>query len=157
MAALTAPYEARRKDGDFVAYPVAANTEVFKGGLAVLSAAGYAQPGADVASTLFIGVFAESVDNITGAIQPGAVQPSFGSPNPPPVGAAGALNVRVYKEGAFVYNRAGATVADLGLTALLVDDNTVQTAATTHNIAVGKIVEIIDASHVRVRIDLEVN
>lgn len=164
MAALTAPYEARRKDGALADYPINNNIEVFKGGLAALAASGYVQAASDTAGILFVGVFAESVDNRDGAVQPGQIQPSFGSSAPntltlngQPIGAAGALGARVFKDGAFVFSKAAATVADLGKTALIVDDNTVSVAATTNNIPCGKIVEIVDGSHVRVRIDLEVN
>ena len=71
MSALTAPYDARRKEGDLVRYPVAANTECFKGGLAVLSG-GDAQPGADAAGVVFVGVFAASVNNTANAVPAGA-------------------------------------------------------------------------------------
>ncbi len=46
--------------------------------------------------------------------------------------------------------------ADLGKPCFIVDDNTVSTAATTNNVACGYVTELIDASHVRVRIDLAV-
>lgn len=164
MAALTAPYDARRKDGELTLYGINNNIEVFKGGMAALAASGYVQAASDTAGVLFVGVFAESVSNLDGAVQPGQIQPAIGSPsqntntlNGQPVGAAGALGARVYKEGAFVFNKAAAVQSDLGKTALIVDDNTVSVAATTNNVACGKIVEIIDGSHVRVRIDLEVN
>ncbi|MBV9850085.1 MAG: hypothetical protein JO250_10470 [Armatimonadetes bacterium] len=156
MSALTGPYDARRKEGGLVRYPVAANTEVFKGGLAVLSG-GYAQPGADAAGVIFIGVFAETVNNTAGAVQPGQIAPAPGSPQlTPAAGAAGAYSVRVEKTGAFVFNKAGAAQADLGKPAFVVDDNTVSTAATTNNVACGYVTEIVDASHVRVRIDRSV-
>lgn len=157
MAALTAPYDARRKDSDVTSYPVAATTECFKGGLAVLSA-GYAQPGADAAGVLFAGVFAESADNLSGAVPPGQVQPSIGSPLPNlpsglAAGVAGAINVRVVKEGAFVFSKAAAVQGDVGKEVFVVDDNTVSVAATTNNIFCGYVTELIDSSHVRVRID----
>jgi hypothetical protein len=160
MAALTAPYDARRKPGDLTRYPVAAATACFKGGLAVLSG-GYAQPGADAAGTQFVGVFAESANNLANAIQPGFVEPSIGSPTPAlpsgiAQGSAGAVAVRVYKEGAFVYGKTGAVASDVGKQAFVVDDNTVSTSATTHSVACGYVVELIDSSHVRVRIDLAV-
>jgi hypothetical protein len=157
---LTAPYDARRKPGDLTRYPVAAATFCYKGGLAVLSG-GYAQAGADAAGTQFVGVFAESADNLAGAVQPGFLEPSLGSvppalPSGITQGNAGAIGVRVYKEGAYVFSKAGATQADVGKEAFVVDDNTVSTAATTHNVACGYVCELIDASHVRVRIDLAV-
>jgi hypothetical protein len=164
MAALTAPYDGQRKDGEMTLYPINNNIEVFKGGMAALAASGFVQPAADAAGILFVGVFAESVSNLDGAIQPGQIQQSIGSPgqsfntlNGQPIGNAGALGARVYKEGAFVFNKAAAVQTDLGKVALIVDDNTVSVAATTNNVPCGKIVEIIDGAHVRVRIDLEVN
>ncbi len=162
MSALTAPYDARRKEGALIHYPVAAATECFRGGLAALNG-GYVQPGADAAGVQFAGVFAESADNLTGAVQPGAVQPSIGSPQPAPTpsglaaGVAGALYARVYKEGSFIFGKAAAVQSDVGKQAFLVDDNTVSTAATTHNVFCGYVSELIDGSHVRVRIDLAVN
>ena len=162
MAALTAPYDARRKGGDLVRYPVAAATQCFRGGLAALSG-GYAQPAAGAAGVQFAGVFAESADNLSGAVQPGAVQPSAGSPQPAPTpsglaaGVAGALGVRVSKEGAFVFGKAAAVQGDVGKQAFVVDDNTVSTAATAHSVPCGYVCELVDASHVRVRIDLAVN
>ena len=160
MTALAAPYDARMKQGDVTRYPVAAATLCYKGGLAVLSG-GYAEPGADAAGVQFVGVFAESADNLTNAIQPGFIEPSLGSP-PPALpsgltqGTAGAVGVRVEKAGAFVYNKAGAVPSDVGKQAFIVDDNTVSTSATTHNIPCGYVTELVDASHVRVRIDLAV-
>ena len=157
MSALTAPYDARRKPGDLVRYPVAAATQCFAGGLAALSG-GYAQPGADAAGVTFAGVFAEGADNLAGAVPPGSVQPSAGSPPPPlpsglAVGVAGALGARVWKEGTFVFAKAGAVASDVGKAAFIMDDNTVSTAATAHNVACGSVVEVVDGSHVRVRIN----
>jgi hypothetical protein len=161
MTALAAPYEARMKPGEMTRYPVAAATVCYKGGLAVLNG-GYAQPAADATGTEFTGVFAESADNLTGFIQPGTVEPSFGSPTPPlpsgiAQGSAGAVSARVFKTGAFVFSKASAVQSDVGKQAFVVDDNTVSTAATTHNVACGYVCELVDASHVRVRIDLAVN
>jgi len=48
MAALTASYDPHPKDGELVAYPVAANTTIYKGGLVNISG-GYAVPAADAA------------------------------------------------------------------------------------------------------------
>ena len=160
MTALAAPYDARMKPGEMTRYPVAAATICFKGGLAALSG-GYVEPAADAASIQFVGVFAESADNRVNSIQPGFIEPSIGSPSPAlpsgiTQGLAGAIGARVYKEGAFVFNKAGAVQTDVGKQAFIVDDNTVSTAATTHNVACGYVCELIDASHVRVRIDLAV-
>ena len=138
MAALTSPYDARRKDGALLASAVGAGAHVFKGGLlTVASATGLVQAGADSAGQVFAGVAYESADNTSGA--------------------AGAKAVRVLKTGVFTYARAGASQADVGKAVFLVDDNSVSTAATTNNIACGIIVGVPDGSHVQVRIDGKVN
>ncbi len=81
MTALTGAYDARRKDGDLIAYPVAAGAHIFKGALLAVAATGLAQAASDAAGLTFVGVAYESADN-TG-------------------GAAGALAVRVLKTGVF--------------------------------------------------------
>ena len=85
MAALSAPYDAHSKDGELIAYPVAAATTIYKGALVALTG-GYAKPAADTAGVLFAGVAHETIAN---------------------PGAAGAVSVRVEKRGSFLYNRAG--------------------------------------------------
>ena len=132
MTALAISYDAHQKDGELVAYPVAANVTVFKGGLVGL-AGGYAVPASDTAGMPFVGVAHETMLN-TG-------------------GAAGARLVRVQKTGSFVYPKVGAVQADVGKQALVVDSVTVSTAATTNNIVAGYVAELLDGGHVRVRID----
>lgn len=132
MTALAMSYDAHQKDGELVAYPVGAGATVFKGGLVVVSG-GYAVPASDTAGVQFVGVAHETTVN-TG-------------------GAAGAKLVRVQKTGSFVYPKSGAVQADVGKQALIVDNVFVSTAATTNNIAAGYVAELLDAGHVRVRID----
>ena len=148
MTALSASYDAHMKDAELVAYPVAANTTVFKGGLvAVLLSSGLVQPGGDTAGTVLVGVAHETKINTSATQLAGGAGPA---------GAAGALKIRVEKQGSFLYNKAAAVATDLGKQAFIVDDNTVSTAATTNNIACGYVVEVPDASHVRVRINRSV-
>lgn len=138
MTALTASYDAKRKDGKLVAMPIVANAKVFKGALVVVATAtGLAQAGADAAGTVFVGVAYETCDN-TG-------------------GAAAAKTVRVLKTGDYVYAKTGAVLTDIGKAALIVDDNTVSTAATTNSVACGVVVGLTDSAHVTVRIDGKVN
>ena len=138
MTALSASYDARRKDGALVACPVGAGAHVFKGALvAVAAATGLAQPASDAAGLVFAGVAYEGADN-TG-------------------GAAGAKSVRVLKTGIFTVAKASAAQTDVGKTALIVDDATVTTAATADNVACGIVVGVPDAAHVQVRIDTKVN
>ena len=48
MAALTAAFDTHSKDGELIAYPIAANTTIFKGALVEI-VSGFAQPAADTA------------------------------------------------------------------------------------------------------------
>lgn len=138
MTALSQPYDARRKDGVLVAYPVAAGAHVHKGGLiAVAATTGLAQPAADAAGVTFVGIAYEDMDN-TG-------------------GAAGAKLVRLLKTGVFTYAKTAAAQTDVGKTAFVVDDATVSTAATADNVACGVVVGVPDAASVQVRIDGKVN
>jgi len=138
MTALTAAYDAKRKDGKLVAHPVAAGARVFKGALvAVVTATGLAQSAADAAGMVFAGVAYETCDN-TG-------------------GAAAAKSVRLLKTGDYTYAKAAAVLADIGKVAFVADDNTVSTAATTNNVPCGVVVGLLDAAHVVVRIDGKVN
>ena len=146
MTALTAAYDTHEKPGEMIAYPIAANTTIFKGALVEI-VGGYAQPAADTAGALFVGVAHQTKVNT-------AATPLTGGAGF--AGAAGALSVRVHKEGSFLYNNAAAVAGDVGQVAHVVDDNTVTTAGTANNLPAGYVVEVPDASHVRVRIDRSV-
>jgi hypothetical protein len=133
MPALQQPYEAHEREGLIVAYPVKANARIWKGALVCVDNTGYLVPASDTANLRFVGVAFESVDN-TG-------------------GASGAKRCRVVKRGTFVYNRIGSfTQADIGTTARAVTDNEVAKTS-TNNIVVGTVVELLDDSRVRIRID----
>ena len=137
MTALSASYDARRKDGALVSCPVGANVHVFKSALlAVASATGLVQPAADAPGLVFAGVAYEEADN-TG-------------------GAAGAKSVRVLKTGVFTLAKAGAAQTDAGKAAFVLDDATVSTAATADSLACGIVVGPADEAHVQVRIDSKV-
>jgi len=131
MAALTANYDAERKDGLLVSYKVAAGVVIYKGSMVGLDAAGYAVPAADVASMAFVGVAYDKCDNAGGG--------------------AGDVAVRVWKDGTFKFARASASQSDLGKTAFVVDDNTVALSS-SHGVAAGTIVEVPSADAVRVLI-----
>jgi hypothetical protein len=137
MAALTAQLDTLEKRGDVLAYPVGASKRIYKGALVVVdTTTGYAETGSDAANKNFVGVAYEDADNSSGG--------------------AGAISVRVKKTGAHLLNAASGAQTSVGKPALLVDDNTVQTAATTNNIGVGQIVEYVSATKLRVRIDTAV-
>jgi hypothetical protein len=137
MTALTAVFDAKRKDGKLVSYPMGAAKKIYKGALvSVLQSTGGAQPGADTASTSFVGVAHETVDNTSGSL--------------------GTLSIRVEKSGVFTYGKASAVATDVGKACMITDDNNV--ALTSNNsIAAGYIVGLVDSSHVQVRIDGKVN
>ena len=137
MTALSSSYDARRKDGALVLYPLGAGVHVRKGGLLAVAATGLAQPASDSAGTVFVGIAYEEADN-TG-------------------GAAGAKSVRVLKTGIYTYAKTGAAQTDVGKTAFAVDDATVSTAATTDNLACGVVVGVPDTLTVQIRIDGKVN
>lgn len=133
MPALSQPYETHEREGLIVAYPVKANTRVWKGALVCVDNTGYLVPASDTANLRFVGVAFESVDN-TG-------------------GANGAKRCRVVKRGTFIYNRIGSFAqADIGATARAVTDNEVAKTS-TNNIVVGTVVELLDGNRVRIRID----
>jgi len=140
MAALAAPYDAHKKDGKLVAYPMAANTTIFKGALV----AGFLVTASDTAGLVFVGVAHETKANQASTILPGGAGVA---------GAAGALSLRVEEEGTFSYSKAAAVATDRGKQAFIADDNTVSTAATTNNVACGYVVEVPDGAHVQLRIN----
>ena len=138
MTALSNSYDARRKGGALVLYPLGAGVHVRKGGLlTVATATGLVQPASDSAGMVFVGVAYEEADN-TG-------------------GAAGAKAVRVLKSGVFTYAKTAAVQADVGKTTFAVDDGTVSTAATTDNIACGTVVGVSETTSVQLRIDGKVS
>ncbi|UCH77312.1 MAG: hypothetical protein JSU81_06105 [Candidatus Coatesbacteria bacterium] len=131
MAALTANYDAQRKDGILVAYRVAARTAIYKGAMVALNEAGYAVPAGDERGLKFVGFAYERGDNASGG--------------------AGDVSVRVWKDGSFRVRMAAPRLADLGSAAYAVDDNTVA-LATDYAVWVGTVVEICSAKVVRVLI-----
>lgn len=135
MAAATADREALHKPGQLRAYPVTGAAKIYKGTLVIADSNGYAKPGADAASSHFLGVSLEQADNTAGA--------------------SGAISCRVRKTGEyqFVYGPGGATQAKVGLAVNISDDSTVTDAATTNNIGCGVITEVVSATVVYVRID----
>ena len=137
MTALSASYDARRKDGALVACPLGAGAHVFKGALLAVAATGLIQPASDAPGLVFAGVAYEGADNTTGA--------------------AGAKSVRVLKTGVFTLAKTGAVASDVGKAALVVDDATVATSPTADNIACGVVVGVPDGAHLEVRIDTKVS
>ncbi len=108
MSALAKPRNTPYRTGEDFSRALAAGVKAFHGGIAVLNAAGYSQPGTTSAAVKADGVYQETVDNAAGA--------------------DGALNVHVRRGHFRFINSAAAdqiTLADIGNTAYIVDDQTV--------------------------------
>lgn len=138
MTALAAPYETSRKNGDIEAYPIAASTICYKGGLATVRVATglvgpLRTPGAGTATDIFVGVFDSTVDNSADA-------------------TGGALSVNVQKRGSYIYHKTTAAATDIGGTFYGVDDNTVS-ATSTNAVKVGIGVLNETTSTLRITID----
>lgn len=127
MAALTKDRNTPRRDGKIVVHPVAAGAVFFVGALAVLNAAGYAEPATTATGKKGLG-------RVTGAVSNAS-------------GADGAAFVEV-ERGVFAYANDGTvTRAHIGGSAYAVDDQTVApTDGTGTRSAVGTIRDV-DASN----------
>ncbi len=130
MAALTADKNiARRGYARQTPYPMADNIKIFKGSLvSVLGSSGYAIVGAATAATVCVGVAASDVDNTT------------------PGHTAGGKTIVVESGCEFLLTGVTLTQASVSAEALLVDSSSVQTAATTNSIKVGRIAEYVSAT-----------
>ena len=131
MTALSANYEAKRQDGDVLSVPVKASATIYKGALLVDRGTGYAEPGIDGSSYVFLGV---AVEAATGNATDGGVR------------------VRVDKTGTFQYTKATAVAGDLGVAMYIHDDQTVGTSS-TNSVLAGYCVDIVDGSTIKLRID----
>jgi len=126
MAALT---QDRQTPAKFIqrykSIPVAANARIFRGAIVAVNAAGFAVPAADAVGLIIAGAGGRAEDFVdnTG-------------------GANGAKSVRV-SVGVFKYATTTLTQAEVGDTAVALDDQTVTTvAAATNDIAVGKLEQV---------------
>jgi hypothetical protein len=108
MPAATADRRTPSRNAADFSFPVAAAVKCYAGALAVINAAGYAQPGSVATTHKAVGMFDETVDNTAGA--------------------NGAVNVKV-KRGCFRFANSAAadqiTLAEVGSDCYIVDDQTV--------------------------------
>lgn len=134
MTATTNARESKRKDGELIAYKIAA-VKIPKGALVNIDAEGYATNASDTAGETFAGVAYGTVDNSAGA--------------------AGDKEIRVETTGSFVFVDGGGdgAQADVGAEFNIIDNQTITDAATVNSLKAGICVESIDAATVRVRID----
>ncbi len=130
--ALSENYNRVSKDGELQAFPVAAATKIYRGALVKISAAGYLAPQAAEVGAFNAGVAYEGMDNSAGA--------------------AADLLCRVELVGAFEMNGVAFTQADLGKSVYASDDNTVSVTQASNEILVGKIIEVISATNVLVKL-----
>jgi hypothetical protein len=134
MTATTTARESKRKDGELIAYKMAA-VKIPKGALVNINTSGFATNATDAAGETFAGVAYETIDNSAGS--------------------AGDKEIRVETMGTYVLVDGGGNGAqtDVGVEFKIVDNQTITDAATTNNIKAGICVESVDANTVRIRID----
>lgn len=141
MAALSAGADRASKGaGRVIEFPMAddAGNNIYKGAMVMADAAGYAVPGADTASTKFLGI---AVETVLQAADPGA---------------EGTNKVRLYTGGDFLFalGAKNAAITSHGEIMCMTDDNTVDVVGTTTNdIECGEISQWEDADTVWLRID----
>lgn len=134
MVALTEGRTTKSRELRYVNRQVAAAVKIHEGSLTALSAAGYATPGAVAATLKKPGKARSTVDNTAGA--------------------AGAKTIEI-EYGCFQWANSAAgdliTIADIGSTAYIVDDQTVaKTSAGATRSAAGEIIDV-DAQGVWVK------
>lgn len=122
-----------RQDGQVLSFLMGVE-EIFEGALVAINAAGYAVNGGDDANAVIVGVADESVDNSAGS--------------------NGSLSIKVRRTGVFTFNAAwSAAQADVNTLVYASDNQSVDLAATTTNdVLVGRVVEVVSSSKVRVDI-----
>lgn len=131
MAALTDDRNTKREAGILREFPVAASTTIYAGSMVCLNTSGYAVPGADTASFIYVGVAQEKADNSSGS--------------------NGDLNVETrIDDSVHEFAGSGLAVTDVGATAYVSDDQTIATS-TTNSIAAGKIIGIESATSALVK------
>lgn len=131
MTAVTADIETNSRPGDIVSYPVAANTNIYKGTMVKLSS-GYAASMTKAASLVFVGIAIEGVDNSSGA--------------------AGDKNVRVARRGIHELTMASAAITDVGSVVYALDNATV-TKTSTDATKTGKAVKFENSGKIFVDIE----
>lgn len=129
MAALTSARNTPSRRGAITAVPLAAATTVYQGGIACRNAAGYGTPGATATTLKAVGIWRQTVTN---------------------AGAAGAAFAEA-ERGCFRFDNLpgdAITIADIGGTAYIVDDQTVARTNGTNTRSVAGIIRDVDATGV---------
>ena len=124
------------QQGPLIRIPVEAGETIYKGGLVAIDADGYLMPAADTSGHIWVGVASEAADNSAGA--------------------DGAVDCLVDIGGALINltHAAGSqTQANVGDEVTVEDDQTVDVAAnTTNDIACGRIIKLVSATVVTVKL-----
>ena len=134
MTALSAAKKSTdRQNGDVLSFKQGAE-KIWEGALVSVNAAGYAVNATDAANDVFVGVAEETVDNSAGS--------------------AGDKSIKVRRNGVYTMVFGGtATIADVNTLVYVSDNQTVNLAgALTNDVLVGRIVELVTATKVRVDI-----
>jgi hypothetical protein len=123
-------------------YGVKANTKIWKGGLVVKEASGYAKPGVTATGLIALGVARDSVDNTVGA-------------------AANGSKFVTCDVGEFEFENSASAdliaIGDIGADCYIVDDQTVaKTDGTGTRSRAGKIINVTAAGKVVVRVGVGV-
>jgi len=135
MTALSADRNTKFAEPTVESYPVAASTKIYKGSLVMINSSGYAIPGADTASCVFVGVAQEQIDNSSGS--------------------NGDKRVTVKRVGCFEFAYGGtAAITDVGTAVYLVDDQTVNAAGSTSNDIKCGVISQVDATNNLVWVDI---
>lgn len=135
MVALTADRGTAQRGSQEFAYPVAAAIKIFAGALVCVNASGLATKGAVSTTLKTVGVAVEQADNSAGA--------------------ASAINVKV-RRGCWRFANSSAgdqiTLADVGATCFVVDDQTVAKTNGSSTRSAAGVVRDVDATGVWVEI-----
>ena len=134
MTAITvAKKSTDRQDGTILSFKQGAE-KIPEGALVMVNAAGYAVNATDTAGGVVVGIADETVDNSAGSV--------------------GDKSIKVRRSGVFTFVFGGtATIADVNTLVYVVDNQTVDlVGVTTNDVLVGRIVEFITATKVRVDI-----
>lgn len=124
--ALTADRNTPYKDGELLVLGMAASQKIYAGGMAAKNASGYVQPAADAAGLIVMGRAEEQVDNSAGA--------------------NGETTVTVRRKKAFVFKNSATnavTVAHIGQSVYVEDDETVASAGGVNSIVAGTCLGIV--------------
>ena len=123
-----------RQDGEVYSFKQGAE-KIWEGALVMVNAAGYAVNATDTAGGVIAGIADETVDNSAGSV--------------------GDKSIKLRRKGIFEFVFGGtATIADVNTLVYVVDNATVDlVGVTTNDVLVGRIVEFVTATKVRVDIN----